>query len=91
MTPWYHLIVSRRPALNGVDERNPNSLEARSTLSLRRGWPSGFDRSHATLPLKPVSSTTKVSFRVPGTYVLRAIASDGALEAVHDVTVTVNQ
>jgi hypothetical protein len=40
---------------------------------------------------KPVTSTTKVSFSVPGTYVLRAIASDGALEAVHDVTVTVNR
>ena len=40
---------------------------------------------------KPVTSTTKVSFRVPGTYVLRAIASDGALETVHDVTVTVNR
>jgi hypothetical protein len=40
---------------------------------------------------KPVTSTTKVSFHAPGTYVLRAIASDGALEAVHDVTVTVNR
>ena len=28
---------------------------------------------------------------VPGVYVLRAIVSDGALEAFHDTTVTVNE
>ena len=38
---------------------------------------------------KPVTSTTKVSFQVPGVYVLRAIASDGSLATFHDVTVTV--
>jgi hypothetical protein len=38
---------------------------------------------------KPVTLTTKVSFSAPGTYVLRAIASDGALESIHTVTVTV--
>lgn len=38
---------------------------------------------------KPVTSTTTVSFKVPGVYVLRAIASDGALTTFHDVTVTV--
>ena len=38
---------------------------------------------------KPVTSTTEASFTVPGIYVLRAIGSDGALEAFHDVTVTV--
>jgi hypothetical protein len=40
---------------------------------------------------KPVTSTTQASFKVPGVYVLRAIASDGLLEAFHDVTVTVNK
>ncbi len=39
--------------------------------------------------LKPVTSTTKASFKVPGVYVLRAIASDGALTIFHDVTVNV--
>jgi len=39
---------------------------------------------------KPIDLTTKVTFGAPGTYVLRAIASDGQLESVHDVTVTVN-
>ncbi len=38
---------------------------------------------------KPVESKTQASFKVPGVYVLRAVASDGALETFHDVTVTV--
>lgn len=39
--------------------------------------------------LKPVTCTTTASFRLPGVYILRAIASDGALTTFHDVTVTV--
>jgi hypothetical protein len=39
---------------------------------------------------KRVDLTTKASFDAPGTYVLRAIASDGQLESIHEVTVTVN-
>jgi hypothetical protein len=38
---------------------------------------------------KPVTCTTTASFQLPGVYVLRAIASDGALTTFHDVTVTV--
>src|SRR5207244_2471370 len=38
---------------------------------------------------KSVDMTTNVTFTAPGTYVLRAIASDGLLESSHDVTVTV--
>lgn len=34
--------------------------------------------------------TTKATFSAPGSYVVRAIASDGQLEAVDDVAVTVN-
>ncbi len=45
--------------------------------------------SHASGSGKPLTSTTTASFQVPGIYVLRAIASDGALEAFHDITVTV--
>jgi hypothetical protein len=37
----------------------------------------------------PVTLSSKATFRAPGTYVLRAIASDGQLFAVHEVTVTV--
>jgi hypothetical protein len=39
---------------------------------------------------KPVDLTTKASFSVPGTYLLRAIASDGQLESIYEVIVTVN-
>jgi len=39
---------------------------------------------------KPVDLTTKVSFSAPGTYLLRAIAGDGQLESIHEVSVTVN-
>ena len=45
--------------------------------------------SHASGSGKPLTSSTTASFQVPGIYVLRAIASDGALEAFHDITVTV--
>jgi hypothetical protein len=38
---------------------------------------------------KPATLTSKVSFSVPGTYVLRATASDGQLFTSRDVTVTV--
>jgi hypothetical protein len=38
---------------------------------------------------KPVTSTTTASFKTPGAYVLRAIASDGSLMVFHDVAVTV--
>ena len=36
-----------------------------------------------------VEATTKVTFSTPGTYVLRAIASDSQLETTYDATVTV--
>jgi hypothetical protein len=39
---------------------------------------------------QPVTLTSKASFSSPGTYVLRAIASDGQLYTPRDVTVTVN-
>ena len=39
--------------------------------------------------LKPITSTTKATFKIPGAYVLRAIASDGSLMTFHDVAVTV--
>lgn len=38
---------------------------------------------------QPVRMTTKAAFSAPGTYWLRAIASDGLFETPHDVTVTV--
>ena len=50
-------------------------------VSVEPGTASGYQ--------KPVTSSTRVSFKVPGVYVLRAIANDGALMTFHDVTVTV--
>jgi hypothetical protein len=49
-----------------------------------------FGTDH-TIPTygQPVDLTTQATFSEPGVYVLRAIASDGLLETVHDVTVTV--
>src|SRR5712691_4301107 len=59
MTCWYQRMVSRKPSRNAVEDRNPNSFQARSTLSLLRGWPSGLVRSQTTSPSKPGRSTTK--------------------------------
>jgi len=39
---------------------------------------------------KPMELTSKVSFSAPGTYLLRAIAGDGQLESIREVTVTVS-
>ena len=39
---------------------------------------------------KPATLATQAAFSAPGTYVLRAIASDGQLSATHEVTVTVD-
>ena len=50
-------------------------------LKVEPGTASGYQ--------KPVTATTTASFKVPGVYVLRAIANDGALMTFHDVTVTV--
>jgi hypothetical protein len=47
--------------------------------------PGGFASGYQ----KPVTATTTASFKAPGVYVLRAIASDGSLSTFHDVAVTV--
>jgi hypothetical protein len=47
-------------------------------------------RSATSTPAtRSVTSTTIASFKVPGVYVVRAVASDTALESFHDITVTV--
>ena len=43
----------------------------------------------STPTTRSVTSTTVASFKVPGVYVVRAVASDAALESFHDITVTV--
>jgi hypothetical protein len=47
------------------------------------------DSSGAPVYGKPVESATSVTFSEPGTYWLRAVASDTSLDATHDIKVTV--
>ena len=69
-----------------------------STEGLRVFWtqyrspgPVIFEPSEASAENgKPLTSTTKATFKVPGTYILRAIATDGSLETPYDITVTVH-
>jgi len=49
--------------------------------------PARVATSNATT--RSVTSTTVATFKVPGLYVVRAVASDTALEAFHDITVSV--
>jgi hypothetical protein len=68
------------------DDGRPRSRNGRGGLTVRwmqyRGTgPVAFDSR--------VGLTTKASFSAPGTYVLRALASDGSLTTPHDITVTV--
>src|SRR5881628_750860 len=43
----------------------------------------------STASTRSVTSTTVAAFKVPGIYVVRAVASDSALDSFHDITVTV--
>ena len=60
-------------------------------IQYRSPGPVTFDPSEASAENgKPLTSTTKASFKVPGVYVLRALTSDGSLETPYDITVTVH-
>jgi len=43
----------------------------------------------STASTRSVTSTTVAGFKLPGIYVVRAVASDSALDSFHDITVTV--
>ena len=82
-----------------VDPANPDvNARRRRVEGLRIRWtqyrgPGNVTFDPPNVPAvygKPVELTTKVSFSAPGTYLLRAIASDGQIESIHEVTVTVN-
>ena len=85
------------PAVSTAAGTDPNNRRRR-TQGLRIRWIQyrgpgkvTFDPDNAPAVYgKPVDLTTKVSFSAPGTYLLRAIASDGQLESIHEVTVTVH-
>jgi hypothetical protein len=60
-------------------------------MQYRSPGPVTFDPEDASAENgKPLTSTTKATFKVPGTYILRAIATDGSLETAYDITVTVH-
>jgi hypothetical protein len=70
--------------------RRPEGLRIR-WLQYRGPGKATFDpESVPAVYGKPVQMTTSVSFSAPGVYRLRAIASDGQIESIHEVTVTVN-
>jgi hypothetical protein len=69
-------------------QRNPDP-NAPGTLSIRWIQYRGPGPVTFSSPTGGGASSTTAKFEAPGIYVLRAIASDGALEAFHDVTVTV--
>jgi hypothetical protein len=77
---------------------DPNNRRRR-TEGLRIRWiqyrgpgKATFDPGNAEAEYgKSLTLTTKVAFSEPGTYVLRAIVSDGQLESIHEVNVTVNR
>jgi hypothetical protein len=79
-----------RPKPKG--KRNADEAEGLRVfwIQYRSPGPVTFDPSEASAENgKPLTSTTKATFKVPGTYILRAIASDGSLETPYDITVTV--
>jgi hypothetical protein len=92
----------RSPTANAAPDSDPTTLDPntrrRRAEGLRIRWiqyrgPGKVTFDPANAPAvygKPVDLTTKVSFSAPGTYLLRAITSDGQLESIHEVTVTVN-
>jgi hypothetical protein len=81
-----------------VANQDPNNARRRRTTGLRIRWiqyrgPGQVTFDPASVQPeygKPVDLTAKATFSAPGTYLLRAIASDGQLETIHEVTVTVN-
>jgi hypothetical protein len=61
-----------------------------SWIQYRSPGPVTFDPPEASAEYeKPLTTTTKATFKVPGVYVLRGIVSDGSLETPYDITVTV--
>jgi hypothetical protein len=78
--------------IRDVEEGNSAAPQGLSIRWIHYRGPAGVTFSPGTIVSaydKPVTSTTTASFKVPGVYVLRAVASDGALATFHDVTVTV--
>jgi len=80
---------------SATDDGIPKSRGGRGGLSIKwilyRGPGDVKFEPEASAPIygKPVEGTTQVTFTMPGAYWIRAIASDGLLEANHDIKITV--
>jgi len=71
------------------NDRPPQGLRI-AWIQYRSPGPVTFDPPEDSADFeKPLTATTKASFKVPGVYVCRAIVSDGSLETPYDITVTV--
>jgi len=80
------------PANADVNQRRRRAEGLRIRFIQYRG-PGKVTFDPANVPAaygKPMELTTKARFSAPGTYLLRAIAGDGQLESIHEVSVTVN-
>lgn len=71
----------RGVSINWIVFRNPAAGGGRASFDP--------DNSGPVVYGKPVESTTTATFSAPGTYWLRAVASDTTLESTHDVRITV--
>jgi hypothetical protein len=77
-------------AARNAEPRRPMGVDIK-WIQYRGPGKVAFDpASSPVLHGEPVHLTSKATFSVPGTYVLRAIAFDGQLFTTQDVTVTVN-
>ncbi len=93
------VTVTAKATDDGIPKPRPGTLPTRGIQGLNIRWihyrgPGKVTFSAPTSERvigAPVEASTIVRFSEPGIYVLRAIASDGLLEAAHDVTVTVKE
>lgn len=72
-----------------LEPRRPQGVQIKWTQYRGPGQVTFSPDVSAVIHGEPVTLTSKIKFSAPGTYVLRATASDGQLFTTRDVTVTV--
>jgi hypothetical protein len=79
------------PAQEAKGRARPNGVRFRWIVYRGSASDVHFDpETNGPFATTPARGETKASFRAPGVYRLRAIASDGQLLSTHDIDVTVN-
>jgi hypothetical protein len=79
------------PAQEAKGRARPNGVRFRWIVYRGSAGDVHFDpETNGPFAAAPAKGETKASFRAPGVYRLRAIASDGQLLSTHDIDVTVN-